>query len=356
MLRCAFPALVSILQTTSALAQPDQQLPEIMFESEDGDTQRLHAAFDQLVEQGFKGYAVVSVGNKVIYARGQDSSTRRFSLDAHVDILSITKSMTGAAIGRLIVDGQLSADTRLNDIWRDVPPDKAMITVQQLLTHSSGMPHALGEDTEYIDRPSFLERAWSAPLLFEPGARYDYSNVGYSVLASIIERVTGRTYEQYLQEAVLTPAVMTSTGYEDVCCEGPESEYVTRISWGGKRPSWHLIGNGGLISTPRDMIRWINAYETGRLGAGIYEMTHQPLLQEGEQATSHYGFGLVVEDHQSFGRMYWHNGGSRAFNAHWRYYADHQVAIFVASDQREINSDAAEALLAKSILDDNTEW
>jgi CubicO group peptidase (beta-lactamase class C family) len=318
-------------------------------------TVRLDAAFDGLVAGGFSGHVGVSVRGQTIYARGQDSEDLAYGLDLPIDILSMTKSLTGAAVARLLLEGRLRSDTQLGEIFPDVPATKAVITVHQLLTHSSGLPDVLGDDHEHLSRDAYLARAWTTPLSFEPGSRYGYSNVGYAVLAAIIERITHQSYEFYLRTALLVPAGLNATGYAGVCCERPGTAEITSTSWGGRQPSWHLIGAGGMLSTPRDMLRWIDFYETGQLADGaLLELTHQPYQREGEDALTFYGYGLVIEEHPRFGRVYWHNGGSRAYNGHWRFYADHRTAIFISSDQWNIDSDAVEQVIASAMFDEET--
>ena len=330
-----------------AAAQPGE--PPAM--SQEQVQPRLDVAFDRLVEAGFTGFVMIAHQGQTVYARGEDSAEMLFGPDTPIDILSMSKSFTGMVLARLIEDGQLTPDTTLADLFGPVPADKADITVHQMLTHTAGLPHALGEDTEYLGRDAYLARAWETPLLFEPGARYEYSNVGYSLLAAVVEVITGEDYDTYLRRNFLEPAGLTHTGYDSQCCDSPAAEAVTATSWGGNRASWHLIGNGGMLSTPSDMLAWIQAYERGELaGPAATERAHQPYQREGENAPSHYGYGLVVEDLPDLGRVYWHNGGSRAFNGHWRYYAAHDVAIFVTSDQWDVDPDRMERALARALL------
>jgi CubicO group peptidase (beta-lactamase class C family) len=203
-----------------------------------------------------------------------------------------------------------------------------------------------------LDRASYLSRAWSTPLGFPPGSRYSYSNVGFTVLAAVIEEVTGLSYEDFLRREILLPRGLRHTGYAAVV--GPEFgenfRQAAEISWGGQVTSWHLMGNGGMLSTPRDLLAWVLAAETdgGETGR-VRDLTHQPYQREGENATSHYGYGLVVEDAPGWGPLFWHNGGSRVANGHWRYYPRQQVAIVVTSDQWEVSADAMAGSLAKTL-------
>lgn len=315
---------------------------------------RLDAAFDELASRGFTGTIAVSRNGELVYERSRDSEDRAFGLDTPIDLLSITKSYTGLLVASLIEDGALSAETTLGEVFPDAPGDKAGITVHHLLTHTSGLPHAVGDDHEVLDQAAYLARTWATPLAAEPGARYDYSNVGYSVLAAIVERVSGQTFDTALRSRILLPAGISHTGYQAMCCQNADAatRAVADTAWGGGTPSWHLIGNGGMLSTPRDLLAWVNAYETGQLdGFDVRALTHRRHQQEGDGAPSYYGYGLVVEDIAGMGRVYWHNGGSRAYNSHWRYYEDQSVAIVVASDQWEVDADSAEHAIAVALFE-----
>ncbi|MEM9670313.1 MAG: serine hydrolase domain-containing protein [Pseudomonadota bacterium] len=342
-------ALITMFMPFAAQAQP-----ELVMETGDGLPLRVDKAFNELIETGFVGFVGVSVDGKIRYARGQASDSLQFQLDSAIDVLSIIKSFTGAAVAILISDGRLTATTTLGEIWDNVPEDKSQLTVHQLLTHTAGLPNLLGRDHEYIGKQALLDLTWATPLRSQPGETYYYSNLGYSILAAVIEAVTDQSFEDYLSEAIFEPLHMTSTGYLEASCCHADAEYVAKTSWGQlEKVSWHLMGNGGMLSTPRDMLKWIEGYEFEKLGGGkVKNLTHQPYIREGETASSYYGYGLVVDATPDFGTAYWHNGGSTEFNSHWRYYPDYRVAIFVASDQWDINSDFVEHAIAKAILAD----
>lgn len=322
---------------------------------------RLEARFDELAEAGFTGFAAIAHDGEIIFARGAglaDPATERpFTLDTQVDIGSITKSFTGMAIAGLIDAGSLSPDATLADFFDDLPADKAGITVQQLLTHSAGFPGAVGDDLSEESWDTFAAKAFNAELLFEPGSGYAYTNVGFSILAAIIERVTGQSFEDYLVDNILAPGGLTHTGYERVyddalSARNRSGEAVREASWGGHAPNWNLIGNGGLVSTPREMIAWENAYGDGTLvSPAARDMAHTGYVREGAGARSFYGYGLVVEDDPQIGRIYWHNGGNPSFNAHWRVLADQGYALFAATNQRGLSTDTAIEALVAALMD-----
>ena len=129
------------------------------------------------------------------------------------DLGSITKQLTATAVLRLEAEGLLSVDDPVSRHLDGLTAEQGRITLHQLLTHTAGLPEALGDDGEAIDRQGFIDLVAATPLDRPPGQEYAYSNVGYSLLAAVIEVVTGRSYDEHLQESVLEPAGLTSSGY-----------------------------------------------------------------------------------------------------------------------------------------------
>ncbi|WP_417479906.1 serine hydrolase domain-containing protein [Maricaulis maris] len=325
----------------------------------DAARERLSSAFDALEAAGFTGLVGISQGGATVLMRGAgmaDAQTGRpYGPDTQVDIGSITKSYTGMLAAQLISDGTLSADLRLDEVFDNVPADKAGITLHQMLTHAAGFPGGVGDDLAEEDFDTFLANAFAAPLRFEPGTDYYYSNVGYSLAAAIMERATGQSYEALLRDRLMSVGI-DHTGYQ-AAFDGERAVHledgrdVAEASWGGHPPNWNLIGNGGLVSTAPDMLAWRQAWSTGELiSPQARDLGQTPFQDEGGGA-SHYGYGLVVEDDPALGRVYWHNGGNPHFNAHWRELADHGLILFVAADQRRLNADRVVDVLTAAWFD-----
>jgi CubicO group peptidase (beta-lactamase class C family) len=317
---------------------------------------RADQAVEALAADGFTGVAVIAVEGEIVYARGvgdADPQTGRpIDLDTQFDIASITKSVTGMLAAEQIASGALTADATLADFFDDVPPEMALITVHQLLTHSSGLRGDVGDDYEALDFDTLRARAFASSLRHAPGEGYYYSNLGYGLLAGILEQVTGQSYEALVIDA-FSRAGAQSTGYmaavdAERLIQFEDGTSLIDSSWGGHAPGWNLIGNGGLASTARDLVAWRAAYAGAEpLSPGAYALAHQPHQQEG-RAPSHYGYGVVVEDLPDLGRIYWHNGGSRRFSTHWREFPDQGVLIVVLANQRSVSADAMVSALTEA--------
>ena len=176
--------------------------------------------------------------------------------------MSMTKQFTAAAILKLEMMGELSVDDPITEHLDGVPRDKREITIAQLLNHSSGLIDALGDDYEPIARDRMLAGAFKSELQSRPGAEYSYSNLGYSVLAALIEEVSGESYEEFLSQNLFEPAGMAATGYvlpdwdtEQVAVEydagGASQGRPFDHPWADDGPYWNLRGNGGMLSTAR---------------------------------------------------------------------------------------------------------
>ena len=190
--------------------------------------------------------------------------------DTAYDIGSITKQFTAAAILKLQMMGRLRVTDQIDRFIDGVPSDKRTITINDLLTMTSGLIDSLGSDYQPLSREQMLAEAMRSRLLSSPGKAWHYSNVSYSILAAIIERASGMGYERFLAQYLFRPAGMRQTGYVlphwhagQVAVEyNRHGRPVGRPfdhPWAKNGPYWNLRGNGGIISTAPDMLRWDRA-------------------------------------------------------------------------------------------------
>jgi CubicO group peptidase (beta-lactamase class C family) len=254
-----------------------------------------------------------------------------------IDLNSITKTVTGVATLKLAEQGKIGLNQVLGELFYEVPADKVGISIHQLLTHSAGFEESLGEDDEPLTRDAFLARAFAARLRSEPGQLYGYSNVGFSLLAAIIELGSGKSYDRYLREEVFRGLELPDTGYRSVYEDSRslrtrQGATIQQASWGGPEPFWNLIGNGGLVSSAADFVAFREAVVAGRIVSPEWvALSQQKHIEEDEAGTSHYGYGLVVQDLPQVGRVYWHDGGNDVFSSVWYELADPGVLLFIAA-------------------------
>lgn len=236
--------------------------------------EKLRPLLDEFVKRaeafGFTGSVLVSRGGKVLLDRGCGLADRARGIPVTAstafDIGSNTKDFTKMVILQLADAGKLRLADPLSKYFDGVPPDKAAITIAQLLIHTAGLPLYSGRDDEVLTRDDFLKRIFAAKLIAEPGREENYSNPGYSLLAAIIEKVTGGPYEQYVSAHILEPAGMTETGYAlpkwkpgqiaHAYSEGEDTGSTFDYPHAADGPYWNLRGNGGTLATLADMYKF----------------------------------------------------------------------------------------------------
>jgi CubicO group peptidase (beta-lactamase class C family) len=244
------------------------------------------------------------------------------------------------------MEGKLSTGDPITEYFDNVPKDKRKITIHHLLTHSAGFAESLGFDYEAISSEEFVNRAFQSELNFEPGSRYQYSNAGYSLLAVIVEIVTGRSYEEFLNEDLFRPAGMKYTGYslpdwtEGQVAHGYRGEThfgpPNEKNWADDGPWYHLRGNGGIISTIKDMYRWHLALEGEEiLSREAKSKYHKPHIPEGPGADTYYGYGWVVARSMRGTKVYMHNGGNPYFANDCYRYVEDDLFMYITSNNGE---------------------
>lgn len=326
--------------------------------------QRLDRAVSTLRQENFHGALAIKLGNRSAdyYAFGRVEDLGFSPELLQVDLLSITKTVTGAAIMKLVDDGKLSVKQPITDFFSGVPSDKAGVTIHQLLTHSAGFRGSIGSDESEIGRDEYVLDALDSRLRFEPGSDYNYSNVGFSLLASIIELLSDKTYEEFIREDLLPPNENLKIGYADVF----DSNYslltrrgrdISEASWGHEVAYWNLIGNGGMVANMSSALRFFELLTAGALLSVEATETLFTAHQQEFPDQSFYGYGVVIDEGRTYKRFRWHNGGNNRFNSWWSHHLDHDVILFIASTGRFDADEAAQLVLSSlfrdSLLEDS---
>ncbi|MDT0386209.1 serine hydrolase domain-containing protein [Streptomyces dubilierae] len=276
---------------------------------------------------GPSGTVVAARGDRLVHCGGFGTADRATGTPASCrtvyDVMSITKQFTAAAIVKLEVMGRLRVSDPISRFLgprRQVPRDKRGITIEQVLTHTSGLTEGLGGDYDPMTREELVRRALSSELLSDPGTRFRYSNTGYSLLAAIVEEASGESYERFLARHLFAPAGMKQTGY--VLPRWPRHLVAVEYDrkgrsqgrpfdhpWAADGPYWNLRGNGGMLSTAQDMLRWHRALlRDDVLPARARRKLFTPRVPEPE-SDSAYGYGWSIRD-TAHGPLAWHDGGN----------------------------------------------
>lgn len=311
---------------------------------------KLDGQMQTLSGKGFSGVLLIAKDGKIILDKGYGLADHdnkiAYNPDTIFDIGSITKQFTGAAILKLEMQGKLLTSDKISKYFKDTPADKTDITIHQLLTHSAGFIDVLGDDYEKLTREEMIKGAMASKLIFAPGERYEYSNLGYSLLGAIVEMVSGKSYEKYLHDNLFKPAAMMQTGYlipkwkrENLAVgyEPNGKRWGTPLDhlWDKDGPYWNLRANGGILSTVNDLYKWHLALAGERvLSKAAKEKYFTPYVPEQPEKISYYGYGWVIQKTRRGTNIIWHNGGNGFFFADFRRYIDDKTTVIVATNSR----------------------
>jgi len=264
----------------------------------------LTAALDQVVKAvyDFTGTVMVTRGDKILFAKAYgdaDVKARKpVALTTRFQIGSVTKQFTAMAILMLEHAGKLRLSDKICSYIPNCPVTWKPITLTELLTHTSGLPDYFNIPAieSIVYRPQTPEQSLGIvrklPLQFVPGTTYQYSNTGYLMLGMVIEKVSGMSYETFLQKHIFGPLGMRDTGY-DHRHQGVAVGYAI-----GSKPNVPLIdmsvpfSAGALYSTVGDLHRWEMALVSGTVipKALVAEME----LPRVGTDTAYYGYGVRV--------------------------------------------------------------
>lgn len=286
----------------------------------------------------FNGNVLVAENGKIIYQEalgvGDYGSQRKLNNNTAFELASVSKQFTAMAIMICKEKGLLSYNDRVIKFFPLFPYDN--ITVRHLLTHTSGLPAYEDQfekdwDHKVIaynkDVLSMLNNAHDT-LFFQPGTKWKYSNTGYAVLASIIEKVSGRSYADFLKENIFKPLGMTGTFvynrrrathkipdnyavgyvYSDslhsyiIPDSLPNYDYVIYLDG--------IVGDGTVNATTGDLFKWDRAlYGNKLVSKETLDEMLSPLVQMSPRdSTGFYGFGVMVQKSDQ-GKIISHSGG-----------------------------------------------
>lgn len=226
------------------------------------------------MDKGFSGVVLAVYDGRKVLHKGYGLADRERGIpnttETVFDVASYAKSFTMAAILKLEEAGKLATEDKITKFFEDVPGDKREITIHHLLKMRSGLHeyHDESGDFEEMDRGEAVRRIMNQDLRFKPGEDRGYSNSGYTLLAVIIEKISGQAYKEYLSEHLFGPAGLKHTGFygdprwkEDRVAHGYNDrkfgEENSPLHW--PEITWACIGNGCLCSTPADLGRWLDA-------------------------------------------------------------------------------------------------
>src|SRR5688572_24355285 len=257
-------------------------------------------------------------------------------------IASVSKQFIATGIMLLVQDGRLRIDDPIAKYLDGAPVAWNAITVRHALTHTGGLVReAPGYDWEKPQPDATVIRsAYSRPLLFQPGAKWEYSNVGYFILGEIISRVSGKPWPDFINERVFVPTGMTATyptntkgtiaqraaGYTDneKLDEAPE--------WMALRPS------GAFLSTVLDLAKWDAMLYTDRILADSTKQLMWTSVRLTDGRDHGYGFGWQLGAFRNR-RMVHHGGGGPGIASEFARFVDERLSIILLINLDDVDSE-----------------
>jgi CubicO group peptidase (beta-lactamase class C family) len=311
-------------------------------------------------------------GAAVLVARGGDAVLRKgygmanlelgvaVQPDDVFEIGSVTKQFTAASILLLQERGQLRVEDEITKYLPDFPTHGEKITIENLLTHTSGivnytgLPEWIGRVREDMPLPVLMGLFKDKPLDFKPGTRMSYSNSGYIVLGAIIEKVSGRSYEQFVEEEIFHQLGMSRSRYNH-----PEEIVPHRATGYGRAPQGYRnaaylsmtqpYAAGSLLSTVDDLAKWDQALlGDALLAKASRDRMFTPFTLSSRKATG-YGYGWGIYDFAGR-QVIEHNGGIFGFSADEIRLPGERLFVAVLSNDEDLDtSDLAFRIVAKAL-------
>ncbi len=332
--------------------------------------QDIQQAFDKAKAAGFSGVVLVAKEGKIIFHEA--TGKRHFEKNEPLqktdifELASVSKQFTAMIIMMLKEKGKLNYDDPLSKYVKVPYPD---ITIRHLLTHTSGLPDyqaimdAHWDKTKVAGNPDIIEyiNRYAPPTLFKPGEKYEYSNTGYILLASIAEKASGQDFITLCRNWIFTPLkmkntdirsleakakvknfaaghLMDSTNYYVNANKFHASDYTV---WLGNRK-----GSGRISSTAQDLLKWDKALDKQNLvsPATLQEAFTPAQLNNGSK--TQYGFGWEIETDDQGGKIVQHTGDNPGYKTIIiRHLNKHKTIIILNNNAHKTMQDLIDDLM-----------
>jgi D-alanyl-D-alanine carboxypeptidase len=285
--------------------------------------------------QELKGYGVTDITTK-----------KPVSPDTNFVIGSNTKPFTAMAIMMLVEDGKVNLDKPISQYLADLPPQWKLLTLRQLLNHTSG----ISEDGYWRKRkqPKDLIKLVKPELDFTPGETWMYSNSGFTLAGLAIEQVSGQPYGDFLRDRIFKPLGMQqtqakleplpnlATGYEW------KNDRLNKLELKGDQMS---LGAGNIISTASDMAKWVQALDQGKLlsASGYQQLWTSATLQNGR--TTGYGLGWFVDNFNGHSLIQ-HGGNGYGYSSGLNRYPKDQLDVIILANNIDVDGERVAGSIA----------
>jgi serine beta-lactamase-like protein LACTB, mitochondrial len=275
---------------------------------------------------------------------------------------SVSKPLAAAALGSLVEEGRLDLDAPVQRYVPDFPVKAWPITARQLAGHLAGVRHYEAGEFEIRDHFDTVRKGLAMfekdALLFEPGTQFSYSTYGFNLLSAVIEGAAGEPFLSVMEERVFAPAGMHETAADDPATIVPNrARCYTRTAETGKIVNAGFVDNsykwagGGIVSTPEDLVAFVNALLDGRLikPETVRLLWTSQKTSDGKE--TEYGMGWGVDKDAKGRARVRHSGGAQGGRANLIVYpAERLVVAMVVNSDESFTGRAPE--IAEMFLDE----
>ena len=326
---------------------------------------RVDSVFAQYDRQDSPGCAVgVFRNGQIAYSHGYGMANIELAVPIspeHVFYVgSVSKQFTAMSIALLVQDGKISLDDDVRKYVPEVPDLGKRITIRHLVHHLGGLREKWdlfamqgmrdGDVVTQADVIDLVRRQKAAN--FNPGDEHLYSNTGYDILSTIVQRVSGKSHREFAQERIFGPLGMTKTRYIDdreLVLPGRADAYAPKRGGGyitSNVSHVETTGSGGVHSSIPDLLRWDESFYTGALGGStLTTMVQTPgTLNNGDKLS--YAFGLTVDSYGGRRRVH-HGGALGGYRAMLMRFPDEHFSVALLCNIATANT----TLLAERVTD-----
>ena len=288
----------------------------------------------------------VSKDGKLLWSQGFGFSNIEEAIEVNPGttqfrIASISKSITAAALAKLMDEGKLNLDESIYTYVPDFPKKKYDFTIRQVGGHIAGIRHYNGREFILNKKMSIVEGLdifKESPLKFEPGTKYSYSTYGWNLLSVVVQNASKTEFNKYMARQIFKPLGMTNTTLDLSDQDMPNRTLfynktnAGEIRLGPEVSNEHKVAGGGFISTSEDLIKFGNEIISPKLlkSTSVKELVKEQQLANGEGTG--YGVGFAIKETKKGTVSYSHSGGGIGATTLLLMYPEEGIVISIVTN------------------------
>jgi len=270
--------------------------------------------------------------------------------DSVLEAGSVSKQLTAAAVLLLVEQGKLSLSDPVRKYIPELPDYGTPITVDHLLHHTSGLRDwsSIVEAAGWPRSTREYSNAWviyiashQKTLNYKPGDEWSYTNTGYNLLAILVQRVSGKSLAEFTHDNIFSPLGMQATSWRDDFQRIVPNRAIAYEQANGSEhqlmPFENAYGNGGLLTTVDDLLRWNDRFSAPKIGNSSLVKSELEAGRLNDGRPLFYAAGLFLTEHDG-AREISHSGATAGYRAWLGFYPDRQLSAAVLCNSAEANT------------------